>query len=98
MQLLIHPLLFLAACLLMALRVLGFFVIVRLVRLRWPHRLLTALDSCGTLLIGLFTEYMQKVLHPFNHKNLPEGHLLVIGLIILALLETFLVALLNQSH
>lgn len=98
MQLLIHPLLFLAACLLMVERVLGFFLIIRLVRLRWPHRLLIALDSTGTFLVRLFMEYLQKVIKPFDHKNLPEGYLLVIGLILLALLETLLVALLNHSH
>lgn len=96
MGLLTHLILSFVHLLLVAIDLLFFFTLVRLLCYRWQSRWLTAVNSAGRPLVDWFSGYVQKGLNHFAHGNFSEKAVLLVGMSTLTLARFVLVALFSK--
>lgn len=82
--------------LLVAIDILLFFILVKILCYRLNLALLTALDSIGTPLVDWFIEYIRKALGHISQKYFSRRALLVTGMLALMFLRLLLGALFSK--
>ena len=79
---------------LIAIDVLIFFVIVRLLRCKWTIPCLEAFDTTGTPVVDWFSDHIERILSRLSNKTFSQITQLSIGTSILILVRIFLTTLL----
>jgi hypothetical protein len=86
----IFPLVFLIYLLLIAMDVLIFFAIIRLLSYKWSIPCLDAFNATGTPLVDWFTNHIEIILSRVSNKNFSQTTQLSIGITVLILVRTVL--------
>lgn len=79
-----------------AIKILIFFIIVRIACYRWDVPWLRAIDSAGNRLIGWYTKYVRRAMSFISHRTYSQRTILVIGMIALVFARFLLVALFSK--
>lgn len=79
----------------MAIDVVCFFILIRLLSRRFKHPWLTALDHAGDPLIRCLVDHLSRMLPRLGVRVLSEHRLLVCGFLFAAILRLSLVALIG---
>ena len=88
------PLIFLVYLLVIAIDVLTFFSIIRLLCHKWTVPSLEAFDTTGTPLVDWFVSHVEGVLSRISHRSFSQRTQLDIGIVVLILTRIFLTVLL----
>ena len=88
------PLILVVYLLTIAIDVLIFFAIIRLLHNKWAMPCLGAFDTTGTPIVDWFTNYIERVLHSLSNKTFSQSTQLSIGIATLVLIRSLLTAVL----
>ena len=97
MSILINLLLSFAHLVLLALDIICFFVIIRMLCHRINRSWLNTFDSVGGPLVDLYISYLQKVINRISSKTFSQAALLNIAMLTLVFARIFLVALFSKK-
>lgn len=92
----IFPLVFLIYLLLIAMDVLIFFAIIRLLSYKWSIPCLDAFNATGTPLVDWFANHIEIILSRVGNKNNSKITQLSIGITVLILVRIFLTVSLSN--
>jgi len=81
---------------LLALDIICFFVIIRMLCHRVDRVWLKTFDSVGGPLVDLYISYLQKVIKRISSKTFPQAALLNIAMLTLVIARIFIVALFSR--
>jgi len=79
--------------LLIAIDLMLFFLLAKILTYKWQNSLLTAFNSVGKPVVDWFTNYLEKGVHHLSSKTYSQKMLLVIGMLVLMFARLMLVAL-----
>ena len=96
MSILINFLLSFAHLVLLALDIICFFVIIRMLCHRINRSWLNTFDSVGGPLVDLYVSYLQKAIKRISSKTLSQAALLNIAMLTLVIARIFLIALFSK--
>jgi hypothetical protein len=96
MGILINLLLSFVHLVLLALDIICFFVIIRMLCHRINRSWLNTFDSVGGPLVDLYVSYLQKAIKRISSKTLSQAALLNIAMLTLVIARIFLVALFSK--
>ena len=88
------PLILVVYLLMIAIDVLMFFAIIRLLCGKWATPCLGAFDATGTPIVDWFTNHIERVLYRLSNKTFSQRTQLSIGIAVLVLARTLLTAVL----
>jgi len=97
MSILINLLLSFAHLVLLALDIICFFVLIRMLCHRINRSWLNTFDSVGGPLVDLYVSYLQKAIKRISSKTLSQAALLNIAMLTLVIARIFLVALFSKK-
>ena len=88
------PLILVVYLLLIAIDVLMFFALIRLLHCKWPNPCLEAFNATGTPVVDWLTNHIEKVLRRVSDKAFSQRTQLSIGITVLVLARVLLTAFL----
>jgi hypothetical protein len=86
------PLILVVYLLMIAIDVLMFFAIIRLLHCKWATPCLSAFNATGTPVVDWFTNHTERVLHRLSNKTFSQRTQLSIGIAAMVLARALLTA------